>query len=73
LFLNVATPLALHDPVLRAVDGDTVETSMVGDRGWDTTGRQVTAPDNPMTGPFFVEGVEPGASLAVHLDRLAPT
>jgi acetamidase/formamidase len=32
----------------------------------------VTPPGNPQTGPFFVEGAEPGDTLAVHLDRLAP-
>jgi acetamidase/formamidase len=35
---------------------------------------QVTAADrpNPQTGPFFVEGTEPGDTLALRLDRLVP-
>ena len=28
---------------------------------------------NPMTGPFFVEGAEPGDTLTVRIDRLTPT
>src|ERR1041385_5733755 len=29
-------------------------------------------PDNPQTGPFFVEGAEPGDTVAVHLLKLEP-
>jgi acetamidase/formamidase len=28
--------------------------------------------DNPQTGPFFVDGAEPGDSLAVHIEKLEP-
>lgn len=28
--------------------------------------------DNPQTGPFFVEGAEPGDTIAVHIVKLAP-
>jgi acetamidase/formamidase len=28
--------------------------------------------DNPQTGPFFVEGAEPGDTLAIHIERLVP-
>jgi len=28
--------------------------------------------DNPQTGPFYVEGAEPGDTLAVHIDKLEP-
>ncbi len=35
---------------------------------------KVMAPghDNPQTGPFFVEGAEPGDTLAIHILKLAP-
>lgn len=35
---------------------------------------RVMAPghDNPQTGPFFIEGAEPGDTLAIHILRLAP-
>ena len=34
----------------------------------------VVAPghDNPQTGPFYVEGAEPGDTLAIHIDKLEP-
>lgn len=28
--------------------------------------------DNPQTGPFYVEGAEPGDTVVIHVDRLAP-
>jgi acetamidase/formamidase len=34
--------------------------------------QQITKPGNPMTGPFYVEGAEPGDTLIVHLDKLTP-
>jgi len=28
--------------------------------------------DNPQTGPFYVEGAEPGDTLVIHVDKLSP-
>ncbi len=64
--------IGAHEPVLRISDGDTVITTTVDARGCDASGEQVTAGGNPQTGPFYVEGAEPGDTLAVHLDRLSP-
>jgi acetamidase/formamidase len=33
---------------------------------------QMPGHDNPQTGPFFVEGAEPGDTLAVHIEKLEP-
>lgn len=66
------TTIGSHPPVLTVADGDTVVTSTVDARGVDRFGEQVTEPGNPMTGPFFVEGAEPGDTLAVTLDRVRP-
>lgn len=66
------TTLGPHAPVLRVAPGDTVITTCVDARGFDHTDRRVTPPGNPMTGPFFVEGAEPGDTLAVRLERLTP-
>jgi acetamidase/formamidase len=33
---------------------------------------QLPGHDNPQTGPFFVEGAEPGDTLAIHLEKLEP-
>jgi acetamidase/formamidase len=66
------TTIGSHEPVLRIADGDTVVTTTVDARGQDSTGDQVTPRGNPMTGPFYVEGAEPGDTLVVKLDRLTP-
>lgn len=61
-----------HPPVLRIEPGDTVVTATVDAGGWDARGRQVAAPGNPQTGPFFVTGAEPGDALEVRFDRIWP-
>ncbi|MDP9368188.1 MAG: acetamidase/formamidase family protein [Chloroflexota bacterium] len=61
-----------HEPVLRVADGDTVVTTTLDAAGGDARGNQLAAPGNPMTGPFYVEGAEPGDTLAVTIDRLTP-
>ena len=66
-------------PVLRVTPGQVL-------RLWteDCFGGRVTGPDtlpsrvltypfyNPQTGPFYVEGAEPGDTLAIHLIRVEP-
>ncbi|MSP11636.1 MAG: acetamidase [Chloroflexi bacterium] len=66
------TTIGSHEPVLHIADGDTVITTTVDARGKDATNQVVTPRGNPQTGPFYVEGAEPGDTLALHLDHLAP-
>lgn len=66
------TTIGSHPPVLRVQSGDTIVTTTVDARGQDAGGQQITEPGNPMTGPFYVEGAEPGDTLVVHLDKLIP-
>jgi acetamidase/formamidase len=66
------TTMGSHSPVLRIAPGDTVVTTTVDSIGQDETGEPITPAFNPMTGPFFVEGAEPGDTLIVHLVRLVP-
>lgn len=66
------TAIGSHEPVLRIADGDTVVTTTVDARGQDASGNQITPRGNPMTGPFYVEGAEPGDTLVVVLDQLTP-
>lgn len=66
------TTIGSHPPVLRIADGDTVVTTTVDARGQDASGEQVTERGNPQTGPFYVEGAEPGDTLVVKLDKLRP-
>jgi acetamidase/formamidase len=61
-----------HEPVLRVADGDTIRTWCVDAGGRDRTGTPITEGGNPQTGPFFLEGAEPGDTLSVRLDRLWP-
>jgi acetamidase/formamidase len=61
-----------HPAVLRIASGDSVITTTVDARGADASGQPVTQPGNPMTGPFYVEGAEPGDTLVVTLDKLRP-
>ena len=61
-----------HEPVLRVADGDTIATWCVDAGGHDRSFERITEPGNPQTGPFYVEGAEPGDTLEVRLDRLRP-
>ncbi len=67
VFHNVLGTLA---PVAHIADGDTVVTETLDAWGFDKAGVRRQSPPNPMTGPFFVEGAEPGDSLAVRIDRM---
>jgi acetamidase/formamidase len=62
--------LGSHAPVARVADGDTVVAETVDAWGFDKAGARRCAPPNPMTGPFFVEGAEPGDALAVRIERM---
>lgn len=58
-------------PVLRKIKpGDTVVTRTADASGRDYTGNPVASPSNPLTGPFYVEGAEPGDALLIRLDRV---
>jgi len=61
---------ASHQPVLRIKPGDHVITYTIDARGVDAAGVQRAPGGNPETGPFFIEGAEPGDTLVVHLLRL---
>jgi amidase len=62
-----------HEPVLRIADGDTVITQTIDSGGVNAAGEQVHRGDNPQTGPFYVEGAEPGDALAVRLETITPS
>ena len=61
-----------HEPVLRVASGDTVRTWCVDSGGYDARGEDITDGGNPQTGPFYVEGAEPGDTLSVRFDRISP-
>ena len=66
------TTIGSHPPVLQIAPGDTVVTTTVDARGQGADGQSITPPGNPMTGPFYVEGAEPGDTLVVYLEQLTP-
>lgn len=66
------TTIGPHEPVLHIADGDSVVTTTVDAVGHDASGERVTPAGNPQTGPFYIDGAEPGDTLAVHLDRIEP-
>ena len=60
-----------HAPVLTIKPGDHVITRTVNSGVTDGAGKPVTGP-NPETGPFFIEGAEPGDMLKVTFHRIEP-
>jgi acetamidase/formamidase len=62
--------IGAHAPALHISDGDTVITDTLDAHGFDAEGRQQGSDPNPMSGPFFVEGAEPGDALEVRIDRI---
>ena len=66
------TTIGSHAPVLTIAPGDTVATTTVDARGADASDQPITPRGNPMTGPFYVEGAEPGDTLVVRFDKLHP-
>jgi acetamidase/formamidase len=59
-----------HPPALRIKAGDRVVTKTVDASGTDWIGNAVTEGPNPQTGPFYVEGAEPGDMLVVTIEKL---
>jgi len=61
-----------HEPVLSIASGDRVRTSTADAFGNGRDGEPVAGRGNPLTGPFFVEGAEPGDVLVVRLESIVP-
>jgi acetamidase/formamidase len=60
-----------HPPALRIKPGERIVTKTVDAAGVDWNGKTVAAGPNPQTGPFFVEGAEPGDMLVVSIEKIA--
>jgi len=59
-----------HAPVLRIKPGERIVTKTIDAGGVDWNGKPVAQGPNPQTGPFFVEGAEPGDMLVVTFDKM---
>jgi amidase len=64
--------LGSHEPVLRVADGDRVVAATLDASGVGADGATHADRPNPMTGPIFVEGAEPGDALQVTIEALRP-
>src|SRR3979409_1764127 len=63
---------AAHPPALRVKPGDRVVTKTIDAAGVDGDGKSVASGPNPQTGPFYVEGAEPGDVLVVTFEKIEP-
>jgi acetamidase/formamidase len=59
-------------PVLARIrPGDTVRTKTLDSRGMSDNNVQLGNPGNALTGPFYIEGAEPGDALLVRFEKVA--
>src|SRR5438309_981525 len=59
------------NPVFERIKpGDVVATKTIDSGGQNDRGEQVSPGSNPLTGPFYVEGAEPGDALLVKLRKV---
>jgi amidase len=63
---------AAHTVALKIKSGDRVATTTVDDTGAGADGNTVAKGPNPHTGPFYIEGAEPGDMIAVSIEKLEP-
>lgn len=60
-----------RNPVFaRIKPGDSIVTRTADASGRDITGKPVATSGNPLTGPFYIEGAEPGDAIAVTFNRM---
>lgn len=59
-----------HPPLKKIKPGEVVATKTLDAGGQDERGIHQHEPGNPLTGPFFVEGAEPGDALRIHIRKL---
>ena len=62
-----------HEPAMILGDGETVVTETLDAHGFDRHGIKCAEAPNPMTGPFYVSGAEPGDALLIRIDHIVMT
>lgn len=65
--------LGSFEPALHCASGDIVITETLDAGGVDRDGVARATSPNPVNGPIFVEGAEPGDALRVEILRMTPT
>ena len=66
------TTFGPHAPVAHVQPGDRITTTTLCAAGRDARDELVGPRGNPLTGPFFVEGAQPGDAVSVTIERLVP-
>jgi acetamidase/formamidase len=61
---------AAHPVLKRVRPGDTVATKTLDAGGQDEKDARLSTPSNPLTGPFYIDGAEPGDALLVRFTKL---
>ena len=62
---DLKTVYGVLPPVMHVQSGDTIDTTTVDADGKDAEKAGFKITPNPLTGPFYVDGAEPGDTLAV--------
>jgi acetamidase/formamidase len=62
-----------HPPALSTRPGVTVVAETVDANGFGADGARIASGANPMSGPIFMEGAEPGDALGVRIVRITPS
>ena len=65
--------IGIHAPALVIASGDTVTAATADAHGFDWRGEKIAERPNPMTGPFFIEGAEPGDALFITIRDIRMT
>ena len=75
--LHEFTPNVFHNafaattvPVLRVSSGDSIHLTTIDAAGTDEKGVRRADAGNPQTGPFYIDGAEPGDTVAIYITRL---
>jgi acetamidase/formamidase len=71
--LHAHNTIGTHAPALVVADGDTVVIETLDAHGFDKDGKKRGTDPNPMTGPVYVKGAEPGDMLSVEIKRITLT
>lgn len=63
---------AAHPVALKIKSGDRVATTTIDNTGAGADGQTAAKGPNPQTGPFYIEGAEPGDMIVVSIEKLEP-
>src|SRR6266404_4316069 len=59
-----------NEVLARIKPGDSIVTRTLDAAGYDENAKKLGQRGNPLTGPFFIEGAEPGDAIAVTFTRM---